>query len=119
MARNNNNNIYFDENLKDNGQSAIDYYRTRGADKNSIVADPLFRDINNGDFRLMENSPAFKLGFKDIDMKSIGLTRDYPTEFNLVVVDQLGVNYDNFKYLEKICNSSSEGKGSFEAVDGI
>jgi hypothetical protein len=113
------NNLYFDVNLKDNGQSAIDYYRTRGADKNSIVADPLFRDIKNGDFRLVENSPAFKLGFKDIDMKSIGLTRDYPTEFIQIVVDQLGVNYDNFKYLEKICSSSGEGKGSFEAVDGI
>jgi hypothetical protein len=112
-------NLYYDVNLKDNGQSAIEYYRTRGADKNSIVADPLFRDIKNGDFRLKENSPANKIGFKDIDMGRIGLTGKFPAEYRKIVRDQLGDNYDEFKFLEKKCNNKNDGKGNFDSADGI
>jgi len=42
-------------------------------DQHSIVADPLFVDPENGDFRLQPDSPAFKLGFKSIDISRIGL----------------------------------------------
>lgn len=42
-------------------------------DTNSVVADPLFVDAANGDFRLKPESPAFKLGFQPIDVKIIGL----------------------------------------------
>jgi len=97
------NNLYFDANLNDHGQSAMDFYRTRGADKNSLVADPLFRDIKNGDFRLKENSPAYQLGFKDIDVKRIGITPDFPVKFKEVVKNQLGTGYDQFEKLEELC----------------
>ena len=96
-------NLYYDVNLNDHGQSAVDYYRTRGADKNSIVSDPLFRDITKGDFRLKENSPAYKIGFRDIDVTRIGLTRDFPESFRDIVNKQLGAGYDQFEKLEEIC----------------
>ena len=96
-------NLYFDVNLADHGKSAVSYYRTRGADANSIIADPLFRDVKNGDFRLNENSPAYQLGFKDIDTRRIGITSDYPSKFNDIVKGQLGVDFDQFKKLEILC----------------
>jgi hypothetical protein len=96
-------NLYFDVNLADHGKSAVSYYRTRGADANSIIADPLFRDINNGDFRLNENSPAYQIGFKDIDMRRIGITSEYPIKFKDIVKGQLGNDFDQFKKLEIIC----------------
>ena len=45
---------------------------TFGFDENSRVADPLFRDPENGDFTLSENSPALALGFRPIDLTNVG-----------------------------------------------
>jgi hypothetical protein len=56
-----------------------------GQDQHSIVADPLFVAAEKDDFRLKENSPALKLGFKPFDYSKAGrtapplLTRDLPT----------------------------------------
>lgn len=113
-------NLYYDANLRDHGQAAVDYYRTRGADKNSIVADPLFRDIKNGDFRLKENSPAYQLGFKDIDVKRIGITSDFPVRFKEVVNSQLGGDYDQFGKLEEICRPVKRAAGNeYKEINGI
>ena len=38
-----------------------------GHDVNSVVADPLLRDPERGDYTLMNNSPALKMGFIPID----------------------------------------------------
>ena len=46
-----------------------------GMDDGSIVADPQFIDMENYDFRLKETSPAYQLGFRDIDLSDVGLTR--------------------------------------------
>ena len=43
-----------------------------GFDRNSVVADPLFVDPKNDDYRLDANSPAWKLGFKAIPVDKIG-----------------------------------------------
>ena len=44
-----------------------------GFDHGSIVSDPLFVDPAHGDFRLKPESPAFRLGFRPIETKTIGL----------------------------------------------
>ena len=42
-------------------------------DKNSIRADALFLDPSQGDYRVMPNSPALKLGFKNFPMDRFGV----------------------------------------------
>jgi len=49
-------------------------------DIHSIIADPLFVDAENGDYRLTPDSPALKLGFQPIDIPSIGIRRKGPQE---------------------------------------
>lgn len=50
-------------------------------DQHSLVADPLFMDPANRDYRLQPESPAFKLGFEEIDITQIGLKVDFPERF--------------------------------------
>lgn len=46
-------------------------------DQNSFVSDPLFVDRANFDYTLQSNSPAFTLGFTQIDQDSIGLKPEF------------------------------------------
>ena len=50
-------------------------WQAEGWDKNSLVADPLFVDWKNDDFRLKPESPAFKLGFEAIPVEKIGIRK--------------------------------------------
>jgi hypothetical protein len=50
----------------------ITKWQARGYDQHSVVADPLFVDMEKYDFRLRENSPALQLGFKPIDLSGVG-----------------------------------------------
>jgi hypothetical protein len=43
---------------------------------NLVGEDPKFVDAAKGDYRLQPDSPAFKLGFKDIPVEQIGLYQD-------------------------------------------
>ena len=61
--------------LKDKEYTLKEAQETYGIEDNSIVADPCFVDFENNDFTLKENSPAFKLGFKQIDIKDVGAKR--------------------------------------------
>jgi len=54
-----------------NGKSLIEWQKG-GKDTHSVFADPLFVDVDNFDFRLKPGSPAFQLGFKNIDMSNVG-----------------------------------------------
>lgn len=61
-------------------------WQIKGKDEGSIVADPLFIDPQNGDFRLKPESPALALGFKPIDLSRTGLYgepewTDLPSQF--------------------------------------
>ncbi|MCA9443942.1 MAG: right-handed parallel beta-helix repeat-containing protein [Candidatus Omnitrophica bacterium] len=53
------------------GQS-LEEWRKRGHDKNSIVVDPLFVDIERDDYRLKPDSPAIEIGFNPIDLSQVG-----------------------------------------------
>jgi hypothetical protein len=55
------------------GVSTFEEWQKRGFDKHSLVADPLFVDAANDDYSLKPDSPAFKLGFKPIDISKVGL----------------------------------------------
>jgi hypothetical protein len=47
-------------------------WKARGHDQNSMVADPLFRNPQEGDFTLAANSPALELGFEPFDVSMAG-----------------------------------------------
>lgn len=47
-------------------------WRQTGQDLNSVIADPRFTDPDNGDFSLLPDSPALKLGFQPIDTSTVG-----------------------------------------------
>ncbi|MGQ9733137.1 MAG: right-handed parallel beta-helix repeat-containing protein [Candidatus Zipacnadales bacterium] len=51
-------------------------WQALGADRNSLIADPLFVDAAKGDYRLKPDSPALKLGFKPIPIDEIGPYQD-------------------------------------------
>ncbi|MGA2070893.1 MAG: right-handed parallel beta-helix repeat-containing protein [Sedimentisphaerales bacterium] len=63
------NNCYWNADVKDVdfiGMS-LQQWHDKGYDVNSIVANPLFVDADNFDFRLKPGSPALKIGFKPFD----------------------------------------------------
>ncbi len=67
-------NLYFD--LRSAAMSfagkSFDEWRASGQDRESIIADPLFVNPANFDFRLRPGSPAAKIGFKGIDLSTVG-----------------------------------------------
>jgi hypothetical protein len=54
------------------GPATFAKWRERGHDRNSLVADPLFIAPEQNDFRVMSDSPALRLGFREIDLKGVG-----------------------------------------------
>lgn len=53
------------------GKSFADW-RALGRDVESVVADPLFRNPATYDFTVLPDSPVWKLGWKKIDMSTVG-----------------------------------------------
>ncbi|MFZ2148641.1 MAG: right-handed parallel beta-helix repeat-containing protein [Sedimentisphaerales bacterium] len=56
-------------------------WQQKGQDAGSIIANPMFVDAENLDFRLKPNSPALKTGFKPFDYSNAGVYGD-PTWVN-------------------------------------
>ncbi|MBI3920787.1 MAG: right-handed parallel beta-helix repeat-containing protein [Armatimonadetes bacterium] len=54
---------------------SFDEWKAKGLDRSSILADPLFVDPDNGNLNLKPESPAFKLGFRPIDLSGNGPRR--------------------------------------------
>ncbi|GIZ09683.1 PDZ domain-containing protein [Flavobacterium sp. UMI-01] len=48
---------------------------TLGWDQNSAFGDPMFVNPEKGDFRVKENSPALKIGFKNFPMDQFGVKK--------------------------------------------
>ncbi|MDF2685006.1 MAG: hypothetical protein K0S55_187 [Clostridia bacterium] len=63
---------------EDGKEMTLSEVQLLGCDLHSVIADPLFKDIKSlsnkdiNDFTLAENSPAFALGFKAIDLSDVG-----------------------------------------------
>ena len=53
-------------------------WQKKGQDLDSVIADPLFVDPAQRDFRLKPGSPALALGIKSIDVSAMGVLRDDP-----------------------------------------
>jgi parallel beta-helix repeat protein len=69
-----NRNLYWDargREIRPAGKSWKEW-QAAGMDTDSLVADPLFVNPDNFDFRLKPGSPALKLGFQQIDMSTVG-----------------------------------------------
>jgi len=68
------NNLYWDTSGTplDFAEKSWSEWQQSGQDIHSLVADPLFVDAANHDFRLKPESPALKLGFEPIDLSDVG-----------------------------------------------
>ncbi len=54
------------------GSWSWEQWRAKGRDQHSLIADPLFRDPDHGDFRLKSGSPALRVGFTPPDWSGVG-----------------------------------------------
>lgn len=70
------NNIYFCKSDSSLAKKILEKLQRDGVDANSRVADPMFMDPENGDFRFQPDSPALKLGIAAFDMSRVGLLSD-------------------------------------------
>jgi hypothetical protein len=69
-----NHNLYWDARgaVASFAGKALADWRALGRDTESIVADPLFRNAASYDFTVLPESPVWKLGWKKIDMSTVG-----------------------------------------------
>ena len=56
-------------------ESALQEAQDKGWDANSLAGDAMFLDPAKGDFRVREESPALKLGFKNFPMDRFGVKK--------------------------------------------
>ena len=90
-------NIFYCAQNIDVAKNYVESKRKDGIEINSLIEDPLFVDIENQNFRLKSTSPAFKLGFKQIEMSNIGLNEKlFPKELMKFNVDDIDGRRPNF-----------------------
>lgn len=82
----------------DSARDLLDQWRTnygRRFDQNSVTVDPRFVDSTQRDFRLRPDSPAYALGFEDIDHARIGLNAGYPFANAAEALDRVFITTTN------------------------
>jgi hypothetical protein len=57
--------------------ATLEQWQARGHDKNSVIGDPLFFDAAKFDFRLRPESPALRMGFRPIDVSTVGPRKNH------------------------------------------
>ena len=60
---------------------SLEQWQAMGYDRHSICADPMFVDPEQRDYRVKSGSPALQLGFKNFDLKGVGLLPDFPRSY--------------------------------------
>ncbi len=94
------NNLYFCKEYPEIVKQQFNAMRDAGHDKNSVVEDPMFKDIKVGNFLLKPNSAAFSIGFRPIDTTEIGLQS--PWRETLIEEDLINTKiYPSSHYIEK------------------
>ncbi len=72
-------NLYYCGNVEETATPKfLQTLREQGVSKTDAYADPMFVALKHGDFRLKPESPALKMGIKQIDLRGVGLTKDFP-----------------------------------------
>ena len=72
-------NLYYCGGVEDTSTpKLLQALQAQGVSRTDVYADPMFVDLKPGDFRLKPESPALKMGIKQIDLKGVGLTKDFP-----------------------------------------
>lgn len=90
-------NIFYCAKNMDAATAFVDSKRKTGIEKNSIITDPLFVDVSNQNFWLKPDSPALRLGFKQIDMSKIGLKEnEFPEKYMKYNVQDVDGRKPNF-----------------------
>lgn len=70
-------NLYYDASGKPPRLASLSFaeWKQKGLDASSLLADPKFADAERDDFSLAPDSPAFRLGFRPIDLRDVGPRR--------------------------------------------
>ncbi|MDB4199416.1 right-handed parallel beta-helix repeat-containing protein, partial [Polaribacter sp.] len=68
-------NLYFNPNNPNWMDQHFKRMRAIGKEKTSLFGDPLFIDIENGNFGFKEASPALKLGIEPLDISKMGMIK--------------------------------------------
>jgi hypothetical protein len=91
--------LYSSENgiLTNNGKNSISGQLPRqlcesGFGQNSIIADPLFINVAEGDLRLSSDSPALKMGFQPVPLKRMCLRRSTTCKLATHETNEMTIN---------------------------
>jgi hypothetical protein len=70
-------NLYYNANVKTPRMTAdktYEQWQQAGYDQHSLITNPIFADPENEDYRVLDSSPALKIGFKNFPMDIFGHT---------------------------------------------
>jgi hypothetical protein len=71
-------NLYYCGNADSSTPKFLQVLRAQGVASTDVYGDPMFVKLGPSDFRLKPESPALKMGIKQIDIKDVGLTKAFP-----------------------------------------